>query len=625
MATYKEIKGVTVQTRDEDPVLAGVAGATWSSGGSINTARNPDGGYAGTQTANLIFGGEPAVGNTEQYDGTTWTEKSDLNTARRSVGGVGTYTAAFGAGGRTSTTNVGNHEQWDGSSWTETTDLNTAKEGRAGYGIQTAGAVVGGSPQTAINEYWNGSSWTEVGDIPGVRYGLCSGGTYTAAIACVGEKNPPTPKETNEAFTWDSSSWTEVADVNTPRTGTFCGNGTQTDFLMAGGTKPSNSPAVTALTEHWNGTSWTEVADLATAVRGQGGGGSGSSATAAISSGGTPGPAPNGHAAATEEFNAAPVTQDKLVEGMLFLSGGTTLKGFGKAAGIPAATWASSGNLNQARNILDAQNGTQSSSKASGGSPPGTAGLANVEDYDGSSWSETTEMNTPRYSAAAAGASNTSALVFSGYNNSSPLASPGGYLSATESWNGSAWTEVNDLNIKMSNRSGNGIQTSALCYGGYESPYALTESWDGTNWTEVSDLNTGRMDLGGIGDSNTSALAFGGLVAPNTKSDKTESWNGTSWTEVNDLNTNRAYVGGSGSRDLAIAFGGETPPLRANTEAWNGTSWTEINDLSTARKSMGSSGSAAAGLAAGGNDGSTVLTATEEFTASLSNKTITAS
>ena len=36
MATYKEIKGVTVQTRDEDPV--GNVGS-WSSGGSLNTAR----------------------------------------------------------------------------------------------------------------------------------------------------------------------------------------------------------------------------------------------------------------------------------------------------------------------------------------------------------------------------------------------------------------------------------------------------------------------------------------------------------------------------------------------------------------------------------------------------------
>ena len=36
MATYKEIKGVTVQTLDSDPV---VNVGSWSSGGSLNTAR----------------------------------------------------------------------------------------------------------------------------------------------------------------------------------------------------------------------------------------------------------------------------------------------------------------------------------------------------------------------------------------------------------------------------------------------------------------------------------------------------------------------------------------------------------------------------------------------------------
>ena len=44
----------------------------------------------------------------------------------------------------------------------------------------------------------------------------------------------------------------------------------------------------------------------------------------------------------------------------LFLSGGTTLKGFGKAGGIPSATWASGGSLNTARSELTgSQNGTQ--------------------------------------------------------------------------------------------------------------------------------------------------------------------------------------------------------------------------------------------------------------------------
>ena len=34
---------------------------------------------------------------------------------------------------------------------------------------------------------------------------------------------------------------------------------------------------------------------------------------------------------------------------MLFLSGGTTLKGFGKAGGIPSGSWASGGSMNTAR------------------------------------------------------------------------------------------------------------------------------------------------------------------------------------------------------------------------------------------------------------------------------------
>jgi len=30
MATYKEIKGATIQTKDSDPVVGGVAGGSWS-------------------------------------------------------------------------------------------------------------------------------------------------------------------------------------------------------------------------------------------------------------------------------------------------------------------------------------------------------------------------------------------------------------------------------------------------------------------------------------------------------------------------------------------------------------------------------------------------------------------
>ena len=100
-----------------------------------------------------------------------------------------------------------------------------------------------------------------------------------------------------------------------------------------------------AKTESWNGTSvWTEVNDLATGKR-----------------------IPwwrcrdykrcfmqvettsPGNINCTEEWTFPPPTAAILTEGSIFLSGGTTLKGFGKAAGIPAATWASGGSLKLAR------------------------------------------------------------------------------------------------------------------------------------------------------------------------------------------------------------------------------------------------------------------------------------
>jgi len=60
--------------------------------------------------------------------------------------------------------------------------------------------------------------------------------------------------------------------------------------------------------------------------------------------------------------------------------------------------------------------------------------------------------------------------------------------------------------------------TSALLYGGpSSSPYLTnTESWDGTSWTEVADLSTGRYGIAGAGADNTSALGAGGYSVPVT-------------------------------------------------------------------------------------------------------------
>ena len=84
---------------------------------------------------------------------------------------------------------------------------------------------------------------------------------------------------------------------------------------------------VVANTESWNGTSWTEVADLAT-VRDQQPGAGASSSSAIAFGGNNPS---NSAVANTEEFSFPPPTSAILTEGDLFLSGGATLKGFGRA------------------------------------------------------------------------------------------------------------------------------------------------------------------------------------------------------------------------------------------------------------------------------------------------------
>ena len=76
-----------------------------------------------------------------------------------------------------------------------------------------------------------------------------------------------------------------------------------------------------------------------------------------------------------------------------------------------------------------------------------------------------------------------------------------------------------------------------------------------------------------------------------------------------------------------MSFGGTPPGGLAITESWNGTSWTEVADLANGRFQLGQAGAnTSSALAFGGilPPGANTA-ATEEWTAPLANKTITAS
>ena len=98
-----------------------------------------------------------------------------------------------------------------------------------------------------------------------------------------------------------------------------------------------------------------------------------------------------------------------------------------------------------------------------------------------------------------------------------------------------AWASGGNLSRGAAgNSAGCGTQTAAINAGGYRgSPsgnVALAETYDGSSWTEVGDLNTDKRFAANAGTS-TSALGAGG-IGPSANMDTVESWNGTSWTEV---------------------------------------------------------------------------------------------
>ena len=368
-------------------------------------------------------------------------------------------------------------------------------------------------------------------------------------------------------------------------------SGTTTDAIIWGGDIPPGTTQT--VTEAWNGTAWTEVADLATARKGFGTTNFGSTGKLAFSAGGTP----PGVVATTEEWAFTGIAPDAPAAGysdaiigqMYYNTSSGNFKAI-KEGGAPIGSWSSGGNLNQARygntGSGDGKTAITTGGYADSGTPAGYKGI--TEEYDGTSWTEVSDLNTARgFFGGTNSSPYTASLVFGG---ASPPAQ-----AVTEEWDGSSWVEKSDLSTPRINNGGLGANAeNALCIGG-SNPGALdkVESWDGSSWSEVAEFSTNRAEMPVGAGTNTAAIIYGGQYPPGvTVTANTESWNGTSWTETADLNVAKGYHGGGGSQTVALAYGGRTSGSGqvATTESWDGTSWTEVADLATARyQAMGAS------------------------------------
>ena len=626
MAKYSDIKGFTVQTLASDTAASQFVGGAWSSASSMNNARLDMGSsQAATQSSGILAGGSPTPGydKSEAWNGSSWTEVAELNQPRgESPGGAGIYTSAIVFGGFT-TTNVANSESWNGSAWTATPALNNGRRALSG-GFGTAN---------------------------------------TAAIA-VGGYASSTVR--NNVESWNGSAWTEVNEMNTGRNsgagvgtttagilyggsaapGVFsnvetwdgtnftetteintardglAGAGTQTSALASGGYATDR----VAITEHWNGSSWTELADLSLA-RDCNNNGFGT-ADAAIVGGGSSAAAPSG-TGATELFDA-PAIFSKQIEGQLFFN--STANAFKETINdFAGATWGSGASLNTARERMGgASQGTPSAGLVCGG--PGSP-YGQTEEYDGTAWSEQNDLNEGRY-ISGGGCGTQTALVYAGGYD--PAGSPNYDTNSSETYNGTSWTAGNNLNEGRIDCYSVGTATAGMLIGGAQAaggPGTVdsVELYDGTSWSETTNLPTVTQEMGALG-LQTASLIFGGSVDsdPTTKNTTIE-WNGTSWTASNNYPFSVKYTTAFGSQTSGIAAGGEKIPGggTAVCNRYDGTSWTEIAELSTARTSLVGNGAASSnglsGFVAGGYAPGGTTDVTEELTVPLANKTITAS
>ena len=261
----------------------------------------------------------------------------------------------------------------------------------------------------------------------------------------------------------------------------------------------------------------------------------------------------------------------------------------------------------------------------SGNNSLGSLDATRTFEYNGSSWSEAGDNNTNRARAAGAGTVN-SGLFFGGYAPNWYGTSQG----ATETYNGTNFSEVNNMIMPRRAHMGAGLSSeAALALGGYTDSAPVnpgfnpnmgkfTEVWNGTNWSESGDAPA-NMKRGGMAGSVNAAVMFGS----NTDPDLTLHWDGSTWSEGGSghaPNGIDATHGGTQNDAIRGTTGYVSPNVYTPaTQYYNGSTWSEGPNMinAYAHRGMGhNQGSAANSLAAGGEGGPVAgfggQTATEE-------------
>ena len=599
MADYQDIRGLRVKYLSADPsntatgevwynsttgtLRSHVVGAAWSSGSPMIAGVGAAAGNSGIQTAAFYAGGTPGV-VTQEYNGSGWSLGGDINTSRYRLSGAGTLTAGLVFGGQNpaNTAMQTATEEYDGSTWTSNpSGLNTGRAPVGSAGTQTAGLAFGGrtafSPpygDTTATEEYNGSAWTtSPGSLPQAKIGQSGTGTQTAALAIGGQ---PTPTTTT-TYEYDGSTWSEGGTLNTGRYAAGAA-GTQTAGLTFGG-----SPGGTA-TEDYDGSTWTTSPATLGTARETGAIGPMGTNTAALLAGSP------GASVLTEEYHVS-------------------------TNAITAGAWASGGALpGSGRQGYGVGTGTQTATIIAGGPPTTTQ----TQFYDGASW--TSLASIPSGVTNSQGFGDSEELLTAGGNSAAPYSA----LTYVYSRPGDSWTAVSAPgNLTTARALGAGcgaLSTAGIIAGGDTPSYSsATESWNGSAWTTVNSLPTVTGNAMGSCGTQTAGLAWSGQNPGDATAEETYEWDGTNWAVGGSRLIGVVGVrGGAGTQTAALTFGGWLDPGgSASTEGYDGTAWSTRPNMAAVGANNFQTGTQASALRAGGTDGPG-YTVVEEFTGETS-------
>jgi hypothetical protein len=603
MSTYKEIVGKKIKSLSSDPSdsadgqmwyntttqkLRGLAvNEAWSSSATLPGNRTYGGG-AGSQTAALSFAGSlnppgAAQAGTFEYNGSGWSSGGDLPAVADLCGGLGTQTAGLKTFGRVGSPSTATTEafEYDGSTWSAAGNGSNARWGVGSAGIQTAGIAFGGfynPPYTWFTntEQYDGSAWTNSGSLTTQRSQVGFLGDAETSALCIGGETPPSFGTTDAVEGYNGSTWSSETNYPASSQGS-AGVGSESDGLVFA-PSPNSTNAF-----KYDGTTFTAAPSLA---NGRQNGTRAGTTSAALAFQGNAGGGQN----FTEEFTSS-----------------TNI--------ITAAAWASSGNLNTARDgHATTTNAAADTGLVFGGNYP--SGTDNSESYDGTSWTE--GPNLPQALSFLGGAgTSTAGLSFTGRQN------PGSRVNNTYEWDGSSWSESpGNYGAAQAYTGGAGTQTAAIGVAGETPPGTdLTTSYEynGSAWTAGNACNVPGYDALVFGTSAGAHMSC--LTGPPTNLE-TEEYDGNNWTASATAIVSQNQGGASGTYPIGLIFGGASTVPSTSTQGWDGTAWSTRPTMGTGRRADGS-GTTAQGLATGGETPSSPTSnATEEFTPETSSANV---